>query len=264
MDVRLIVDAKENEHTDKKGKKHASFPARDNLADDQGGEDCPPRRLSARGAGERHRTQQVHGAAEGRRADARRGLDRLDQHLRRRHPRPDQCRPLGPRTERWPEPSRTTGSCCSDDPGAREGEDASTARRATTPTSGRRWRSWQRRPLRWPTSRGASRRSSARAAAARCSTCTRAGRRAARSSCITLAFGINKSFKDALQDNTGTSQIGFLLLEKQDKPTPTNQASVRRLNARNNIYSGLGSYRRTPLYQWARETNTRSCGSIRT
>ena len=34
---------------------------------------------------------------KGQQKKACRGMDRLDQHLRRRHPRPDQCRPLGAR-----------------------------------------------------------------------------------------------------------------------------------------------------------------------
>ena len=51
--------------------------------------------------------------------------------------------------------------------------------------------------------------------------------------CITLAFGINKRFKDLLKDNTPSSHITFLLLEKEDKPNPSSNdgrscASTRR------------------------------------
>jgi phosphatidylserine/phosphatidylglycerophosphate/cardiolipin synthase-like enzyme len=76
-------------------------------------------------------------------------------------------------------------------------------------------------------------------------------------SCITLAFGINKTFKDLLKDNKADSHIGFFLLEKEDKPNPRAKDPFVRLNAKNNIYEAFGSFIAEPLYQWAKETNTR-------
>jgi len=39
--------------------------------------------------------------------------------------------------------------------------------------------------------------------------------------CITLAFGINKRFKDRIADNTPSSHITFFLLEKRDVKNPS-------------------------------------------
>ncbi len=74
-------------------------------------------------------------------------------------------------------------------------------------------------------------------------------------SCVTLAFGINKEFKDLLKDNTGLSHLTFLLLEKEDKPNPRAKGPFVVINARNNVYKAWGSYLHDGLYQWARETN---------
>lgn len=76
-------------------------------------------------------------------------------------------------------------------------------------------------------------------------------------SCITLAFGISKVFKDVLKDNKADGHIGFFLLEKEDKPNPRAKDPFVQLNAKNNIYEAFGSFIAEPLYQWAKETNTR-------
>jgi phosphatidylserine/phosphatidylglycerophosphate/cardiolipin synthase-like enzyme len=78
--------------------------------------------------------------------------------------------------------------------------------------------------------------------------------------CITLAFGISPVFKAVLDDNTAAGPILFLLLEKEDRPSPNQTAPFVRLNARNNIYEAFGSYLADPVYQWARETNTGALG----
>jgi phosphatidylserine/phosphatidylglycerophosphate/cardiolipin synthase-like enzyme len=75
-------------------------------------------------------------------------------------------------------------------------------------------------------------------------------------SCITLAFGVNDLFKQQLKDNTAQSHITFLLLEKKDKPTDSNKPFVV-INASNNVYKAWGSFIKSPIYQWARETNAR-------
>ena len=78
--------------------------------------------------------------------------------------------------------------------------------------------------------------------------------------CITLAFGINKEFKALLKDNTDRSHITFLLLEKKDKPAKNSDGSFVAINASNNVYSAWGSFLRTPLHQWAKETSARALG----
>lgn len=79
---------------------------------------------------------------------------------------------------------------------------------------------------------------------------------------ITLAFGINKKFKAALVDNTAANMpqrpVLFLLLEKQDKPNPRASDPFVPLNAKQNVYQAWGSFLRDPVYQWTRETNARA------
>jgi len=77
---------------------------------------------------------------------------------------------------------------------------------------------------------------------------------------VTLAFGINKKFKTALVDNTRANSVTFLLLEKRDKPNARSNEPFVPLTARNNIYQAWGSYLRDPLHQWVRETNARALG----
>jgi phosphatidylserine/phosphatidylglycerophosphate/cardiolipin synthase-like enzyme len=72
---------------------------------------------------------------------------------------------------------------------------------------------------------------------------------------VTLAFGVNKAFKDQLRDNTAQSQIVFLLLEKKDQPNRKSKTPFVAINASNNVYKAWGAFVRTPVYQWARETN---------
>jgi phosphatidylserine/phosphatidylglycerophosphate/cardiolipin synthase-like enzyme len=74
---------------------------------------------------------------------------------------------------------------------------------------------------------------------------------------ITLAFGLNKAFKEKLKDNTGDSAITFLLLEKKDEPNAKNRDSFVAIDAANNVYEAWGSFLRDPLYQWTKETNTK-------
>ncbi len=74
-------------------------------------------------------------------------------------------------------------------------------------------------------------------------------------SCITLAFGVSKTFKDQLVDNSPQSCIVFLLLEKRDRKNPRSTTPFIPLKASQNIYQAWGSYIRDPVYQWARETN---------
>lgn len=78
--------------------------------------------------------------------------------------------------------------------------------------------------------------------------------------CITLAFGINKTFKSRLLDNTPKSQLTFLLLEKRDQPNPRAKDPFVPLKVTQNVYQAWGSFLHHPLYQWTRETNARGLG----
>jgi phosphatidylserine/phosphatidylglycerophosphate/cardiolipin synthase-like enzyme len=78
--------------------------------------------------------------------------------------------------------------------------------------------------------------------------------------CVTLAFGVSKVFKQRLADNTGQSHVTFLLLEKRDRPNARAKDPFVALNAKQNVYQAWGSYLHDPLYQWTRETSARILG----
>jgi phosphatidylserine/phosphatidylglycerophosphate/cardiolipin synthase-like enzyme len=80
---------------------------------------------------------------------------------------------------------------------------------------------------------------------------------AERAACITLAFGINKAFKAKLKDNTPNDHLVFLLLEKKDKKNPRSRDAFVAINASNNVYKAWGSFLREPLYQWTKEVNAK-------
>jgi len=75
--------------------------------------------------------------------------------------------------------------------------------------------------------------------------------------CVTLAFGVNKLFREKLLDNTDESHIVYLLLEKEDKPNTRSTQPFVAINARHNVYKAWGSYIADPVYQWVRETNAK-------
>ena len=74
---------------------------------------------------------------------------------------------------------------------------------------------------------------------------------------ITLAFGVNENFKNELKDNTPQSHITFLLLESKDKPRKNSNKPFVAINSSQNVYKAWGSFVATPVYQWAHETNAR-------
>jgi phosphatidylserine/phosphatidylglycerophosphate/cardiolipin synthase-like enzyme len=74
--------------------------------------------------------------------------------------------------------------------------------------------------------------------------------------CVTLAFGINDLFKDYLEDNTNSDHISFMLLEKEDKPKKNSKKEFRYINASQNVYKAHGAYINDPVYNWAKETST--------
>jgi phosphatidylserine/phosphatidylglycerophosphate/cardiolipin synthase-like enzyme len=72
--------------------------------------------------------------------------------------------------------------------------------------------------------------------------------------CITLAFGINKIFKEKLVEHPPKGPVIFMMLEKKDVANARAKDPFVVINAKNNIYKAWGSYLQDPLYQWARET----------
>jgi phosphatidylserine/phosphatidylglycerophosphate/cardiolipin synthase-like enzyme len=76
-------------------------------------------------------------------------------------------------------------------------------------------------------------------------------------SCITLAFGISKAFKTQLINNDAAGAIVFMLLEKKDAPNSRSKEPFVPLTTSNNVYQAWGSFLNDPVYQWAREKNNR-------
>jgi phosphatidylserine/phosphatidylglycerophosphate/cardiolipin synthase-like enzyme len=76
-------------------------------------------------------------------------------------------------------------------------------------------------------------------------------------SCITLAFGIGKAFRERLRKNTSLSNLVFILEEKEDVKNPRSKEPFVKITAANNVYQAFGSFIDDPVYNWARETNTR-------
>ena len=70
--------------------------------------------------------------------------------------------------------------------------------------------------------------------------------------CITLAFSVHPFFQTALSDNTTSSPLTFLLLERDD-------ANISDYVYQNNVVKAVGSYiGENQLYKWVRETSTNS------
>jgi phosphatidylserine/phosphatidylglycerophosphate/cardiolipin synthase-like enzyme len=84
--------------------------------------------------------------------------------------------------------------------------------------------------------------------------------KAANEVCVTLAFGIGANFKTLLKDHNPNDALTFLLLEKKDAPRKNSKTPFVAINASNNVYKAWGAYIEDPVYQWTRETSTRSLG----
>ena len=214
------------------------------------------------------------------RAEGDRGVDGLHQHLRGRHP--------------WARPTSATGCAIATSPRKFQGLLGRAERRPR--------RERRRRPRRPAGKKNAALRSTCRGdpqPAARprqrrrrgsagvqpahgqrgADSCTpTTGRRAQRLACITLAFGINKEFKNAAEGQHQHDHISFLLLEKEDKPTRGANGALRRhqraatMSTRRGARfcatrSTSGHARRTRRYSGSTSmsaTSTRSsCWSIR-
>ena len=70
--------------------------------------------------------------------------------------------------------------------------------------------------------------------------------------------------KDAADDNTSTSAIVFLLLEKEDEPESEAKDPFVALNARNNVYAGVGLVPRGPALSVDAARPTRSMLQLNT
>ena len=241
------------------------FPARREPRHDREGGPAAGQRFPARGQDQRHPAQQVHGAAEGpagKPAEVWTGSTNMsdggihgqtnvghwvrDPETREEVPgllgaaevRPRRQGGRGPRDRQRRQQEAQDGGRA--DPGA--------ARRHG------------------PRSRRASRRSSARAAAPKCSTCTpHMVDEAADTSCITLAFGINKTFKDAPEGQQGRRPYRLLPAREGGQAEPERQGSVRPAQRRRTT-----STRRSAPTSTSRSINGRrrptraSCSSIPT
>jgi phosphatidylserine/phosphatidylglycerophosphate/cardiolipin synthase-like enzyme len=76
-------------------------------------------------------------------------------------------------------------------------------------------------------------------------------------SCGTFPFGITRSWREPLAAPGKKGRLCFLLLDKVDstKPTKSDPGPVIALNSSSNIYKAYGSELDTPLGQWVAETN---------
>lgn len=94
-------------------------------------------------------------------------------------------------------------------------------------------------------------------------------------SCVTLAFGVTERLRTELRRNTPVGPLCFLLLEKADLPPAKKKAKPKgqststapvapepekeawvHLNSKNNVYEAYGSDLNDPLGQWVVETDT--------
>ena len=272
VDVRLIIDAKVNELTDKDGKFHESFPARGQPRARSTKEKMPDSAIALWREAKPNdiAAQQVHGAAQGPAAHARRGVDRLDQHLARRHPRPDQRRPLGAERDSRAQQFRDYWELLAADPGAPR--PATTARPRRTPRAssfrdGGRGDSPPSRPRIARTSRRAARRSSARAAgSAGARHVRRHGRRGRRRRLHHARLRHQQGASRTSSTTTRpTATSLFMLLEKEDEPNPSAKDRLRPAQRAEQHLPGVGLVHRRPaLPVGARRPTPKALGSTRT
>lgn len=81
-----------------------------------------------------------------------------------------------------------------------------------------------------------------------------------RVACVTFAFGITGPFKNKLAAHAADGPLCFLLLESEDRPNPRSTQPFVKLGFRNNVYQAWGSEIGDPLAQWVVETNNRTLG----
>ena len=233
VNVRIIVDAKVNEYTDKKGVFHASFPREDNLGADRDGRHARRRRASC--ARRRKSTSSTTSSwccsTGGRARRPRSGPARPT--CRRAASRADQRRPLGARPGVAAERSRPTGSSWPATPAARK----ATTRRAVTQEERRRSATAveELAPVPRDLAHGPAGRHAGLQPARRRAVldalrqAARHGRRTRPASRSPSASA--RRFKGLLRTTRRRATLVFMLLEKKDKPDPRTQEPFVAINA---------------------------------
>ena len=239
---------------------HASFPETENLKTIKkaGHPDRPGH--PARREPDRHPAQQVHGAAQGRpRSRPRCGparptsrwaaftgqtnvghwvrnpavaarLQGLLGAPRHRSRRPDKATPGAARSKKKAASgprSRRSAPCRRRSRTIPQGVTAVFSPRTGTRRARPLRRSWSTRPTRRP--------------------------------CITLAFGVNKLFKEQLEGQHQPERASSSCCwRRRTSRARTARRPFVAINASNNVYKAWGSFIQDPVYQWARETNARA------
>jgi len=259
VDVKIVIDAKVNKTTDKKGKVHESFPREENLrmikkvkipAKNVIKREAKPNNIAHNKfmvllKGKSQAPTEVWTGSTNISDGGIHGQTNVGHWVRN-------ADVAAHYKAYW--------ELLSDDPGPEAGADASTCRAAN-----KKLRDAVEAPLETPEKfadlkRGVTPIFSPRSGPGVLDMYARMVDEAKDTSCITLAFGISEVFKELLSDNKTDSHISFFLLEKEDKPNPRAKKEFVGLNAQNNVYKAWGSFLRDPLYQWAKETNAGALG----
>ena len=259
VDVTIIIDAKVNQHTDKKGKFHPSFPREENL---QAIRDAGIRKShiierEANPSDIQHNKFMVL-----LKETPLGGLDRIDEHLGRRLHRSDQRRPLDPQRKRGAGVQGllellTDIRFSQGGASGREHEEEKAFRTAVEALGAE-----PSNVAAIPT--GITPIFSPRLDLSMLDLYVKLADSATSSVCMTLAFGISADLKQALVDNTDENHIVFLLLEKEDTPNARSSAPFVAINARNNVYKAWGAFLRDPVYQWRGKPTRANCSSTST
>lgn len=256
VNVRLIVDGKVNEHTDKKGKFHPSFPRvenRETISDAKIPESAVTLREARRSAiqhnkfivrlkGKKQRPAEVWTGSTNLSVGGITGQTNVGHWIR---------------NEAIADRFRAYWELLQKDPGGRHDDDDSTVRKRNAEF---------RKEVEGVQAAPDSVASVAPGVTAIFS--PRSGDdmldlyidmvdRAKKSAAITLAFGIGESFKNAIVDNPPDGHLIFMLLEKKDKPNRNSKKPFVAINAKQNVYKAWGAFVADPVYQWAAETNAR-------
>ncbi|HEX6316120.1 MAG TPA: phospholipase D-like domain-containing protein [Gemmatimonadaceae bacterium] len=256
VNVRLIVDGKVNEHTDKKGKFHPSFPRVENremIRDANIPESAVTLREARRDAiqhnkfivrlkGKKQRAAEVWTGSTNLSVGGITGQTNVGHWIR---------------NETIADRFRAYWELLQQDPGSRHGDDASTVRKRNA-----EFRKAVEAVQAAPDSvanvaQGVTAIFSPRSGDDVLDLYIDMVDKARKSAAITLAFGIGEGFKNAIVDNPPDGHLIFMLLEKKDKPNRNSRKPFVAINAKQNVYKAWGAFVADPVYQWAAETNAR-------
>jgi phosphatidylserine/phosphatidylglycerophosphate/cardiolipin synthase-like enzyme len=256
VNVEIIIDAKVNEYTDKKGKFHPSFPREDNLAAikdagikkthvierDANPSDIQHNKFLVLLKGKKKTAREVWTGSTNISLGGFTGQTNVGHWVR---------------DQKVAKAFKAYWDVLADDPGSTKQDD-----RSTTLKKKKAFRTAVEALGALPASissiaKGVTPIFSPRLKLAALDLYVKMADSASTSACMTLAFGISAELKQALVDNTDDSHIVFLLLEKQDTPNARSSKPFVAINAKNNVYKAWGSFLRDPVYQWVRETNAR-------